>query len=273
MKDGGNKLSICIVVHNEEGMIKRCLESVKYIADEIIVVMDGEQKDKTERICRDYTDRIFKGKHCGFSEAHLSFAFQKAKGDWVLKIDADEFLLSQNASKIRGLMENENIDGYFFLWRLWNGKKYITKNKPFKPVLFRKSKMFFIGVTHGIMQSYGNVKKINISLEHQPSYNNWCLGVFMFKHLKRARINARILLKNFNEISKFNYQYKNFSSEIRIRKKLCFLFPLFAIYKFASNYVNGEKNISAAKVSFYDGLYELYLGYYMCIEKLKSLRH
>ncbi len=122
------------------------------------------------------------------------------------------------------------------------------------------------------MQSYGNIKKINISLEHQPSYNNWCLEAFMFKHLKRARVNAVILMKNFNEIPKFNYKYKDFSFGIKARRKLCFLFPLFAVYKFIGNYLKGEKNISATKVSFCNGLYELYLGYYMCIEKLKSLK-
>jgi len=252
-----NKLSVCLVAYNEERTIGRCLESVKCIADEIIIVLDGEQKDRTEQICRRYTNKIFKRKHCGFSEAHLAFAFKKTKGDWIFKIDTDEFLLSENVSKVRTLIKNESTDGYFFLWRLWNGKEYITRRKPHKPVLFRKSKMFFIGLTHGVMQSYGNTKKINVPLEHQPLYNNWCLKTFSSKQLRRSKVNAKVLLKGFNKIPKFNCRCKNFDSKIMLRRKFCFLFPLFAAYKCVSNYAGGEKNINAAKVSFYNGLYDM----------------
>lgn len=266
-----NKLSVCIVAYNEDLVIERCLESIKNIADEIIIVLDGKSTDKTEQICRKYTDKIFKKRHCGFSESHLAFAFQKAESDWVLKIDADEFLLPQYASVVGSLMENEDIDGYFFLWRLWNGQEYITKNKPYKPVLFRRSKMFFLGVTHGIMQTYGKTKNARISLEHQPLYNNWCYDNFKSKQLKRAKVHAKCLLKHFCDIPKFNYNYYNYPFPIRIRKRLFFLFPLFAIYKAIVNFIKGEKSIVAAKVSLWTGLYEFYLGYFMCLEKIKLL--
>jgi len=82
-------LSICLVVYNEEKMIRRCLESIKNLADEIIIVLDGESQDKTEAICREYTDKIFIRKHIGFSDPHLPFAFEQAKGDWIMRIDAD----------------------------------------------------------------------------------------------------------------------------------------------------------------------------------------
>ena len=271
MDEKFNKLSVCIVVYNEDRVIEHCLESVKNIANEIIIVLDGKSIDKTEQICRKYTDKIFEKKHCGFSEAHLPFAFQKAKGNWILKIDADEFLLPQHASKINSLIKNEDVDGYFFLWRLWNGRIYITKNKPYKPVLFRKSKMFFLGVTHGIMQTYGKTKNVCIPLEHQPLYNNWCYGNFKSKQLKRAKAHAKCLLKNFYDVPKFNYNYHNYPFPIRIRRKLFFLFPLFTIYKAIVNFIKGEKSIVAAKVSLWTGLYEFYLGYFMCLEKIKLL--
>ena len=52
------KISVCIITFNEEKNIRRCLESVKW-ADEIIVV-DSFSTDSTEAICREYTDRFFK---------------------------------------------------------------------------------------------------------------------------------------------------------------------------------------------------------------------
>ncbi len=256
-------LSVCLVVYNEENLIVRCLESVKKIADEIIVVLDGKSQDKTEEICRRYADKIFIREHIGFSDPHLPFAFKQAKGDWVMRIDADEFLLPDTYNKIKQLMKNNHIDGYFFLWRLWNGKKYITKNKPYKPVLFRKSKLFFVGVPHGIMQSYGKTEKADIFLEHRPNYNNWRWGAFKSKQIKWAKAHAIFLSKDFKDIPIFNFHGADYPFSIKMRKKFCSLFVFFAIYKFFTNVVYGEKNISAIKASFFNGLYELFLNYFI----------
>jgi glycosyltransferase involved in cell wall biosynthesis len=81
------KISACITAGNEEGNIRRCLESVKWV-DEIVVV-DSFSRDRTPEICREYTDMVFK--HCW-----LGYIGQKnlvkdlASNDWVLFLDADE---------------------------------------------------------------------------------------------------------------------------------------------------------------------------------------
>lgn len=263
-------LSICLVAYNEEKMIRRCLESVKNIADEIIIVMDGKSQDKTEAICREYTDKVFIRNHIGFSDPHLPFAFKQAKGDWVLRIDADEFFTEESAKEIKPLMLNDSIDGYFFLWRLWNGKKYITKNKPHKPVLFRKNKLFFLGVPHGIMETYGKSQTTNISLEHQPEYNNWNWSTSKTKHLRRIKLHAQFLFKEFSEVPKYNYRGRDYPRSIKIRKRFFFLFPFFAAYRFLCDISNGERNMEAVKVSFSRAFYEFLLGYFIFYEKIKS---
>src|SRR3989338_2345040 len=50
-------ISVCIITHNEESNIRRCLESVKW-AEEIVVV-DSGSTDKTVEICREYTDKVY----------------------------------------------------------------------------------------------------------------------------------------------------------------------------------------------------------------------
>ena len=47
-----NKISACLVVRNEEKIIKKCLDSIKDVVDEIIIVHDGEYNDKTLKICK-----------------------------------------------------------------------------------------------------------------------------------------------------------------------------------------------------------------------------
>jgi len=167
-------------------------------------------------------------------------------------------------------MKNKNIDGYFFLWRLWNGKKYITKNKPYKPVLFKKEKLFFLGVPHGVMETYGRSQTTNISLEHQPEYNNWNWNISKRKYLKRTKLHAQLLFKEFSEVPKYNYRGQDYPRAIKIRKRFFFLFPFFSMYRFLSDISRGEKNIEAIKASFLRAIYEFLMGYFIFHEVIKK---
>lgn len=85
------KLSVTIITLNEEKNIKRCLDSVLPIADEIVVV-DSLSTDKTEAICKGYDNlRFVQQKWLGYSE-QKNYANDMATYDWVFSIDADEVL-------------------------------------------------------------------------------------------------------------------------------------------------------------------------------------
>jgi glycosyltransferase involved in cell wall biosynthesis len=84
-------LSICMIVKNEEKVLKRCLESIMGIADEIIIIDTGSS-DRTKEIAQAFTKKVFDLKWGNdFSEAR-NFAASKASGEWILVIDADEFV-------------------------------------------------------------------------------------------------------------------------------------------------------------------------------------
>lgn len=84
------ELSVVIITLNEERNIGRCLESVKDIADDIIVV-DALSDDKTKEICSKFNVNFISRKWTDYSDAK-NFANQQAKHDWLLSIDADEAL-------------------------------------------------------------------------------------------------------------------------------------------------------------------------------------
>ena len=84
ISDMNNRISACLVVYNEEKIIKNCLASIKDAVDEIIVVHDGECIDKTLEICKSYTNKIFIKQHIGEAEPHRPFGFKQATGDWIL---------------------------------------------------------------------------------------------------------------------------------------------------------------------------------------------
>ncbi len=83
-------LSVVIITYNEEKNIARCLESVKGLADEIVVI-DSLSDDFTKGICQQYGVRFIEQPFLGYIE-QKNFALQQAKYDHVLSLDADEAL-------------------------------------------------------------------------------------------------------------------------------------------------------------------------------------
>ena len=81
-------LSVVIICQDEERNIRRCLESIKW-ADEIVIV-DSGSTDRTLDIASEYTDRIFHQPWLGFGP-QKNFAISKATCDWVLYMEADEW--------------------------------------------------------------------------------------------------------------------------------------------------------------------------------------
>lgn len=84
-------LSVVIITFNEESNIGKCLDSIRDLADEIIVV-DSFSTDKTEEICEKYDRLTFiKNRFVNFS-VQKQFAIDCSTNDWVLSLDADEYL-------------------------------------------------------------------------------------------------------------------------------------------------------------------------------------
>jgi len=104
------RLSIVIITRNEEANLGRCIESVKF-ADEIIVV-DSHSEDRTVEIAGQLGAKVFTVDWTGYGPAK-QYAAKQASGDWILSIDADEALSPNLADEIRGIVESSPpIDGY-----------------------------------------------------------------------------------------------------------------------------------------------------------------
>jgi len=223
------KISVIMVVYNEEKLIRRCLDSVKDIADEILVLHDGPCSDNTLKLAREYTSKVFKTKkNVGVPGPILPILFRKVKYPWILKIDADEFLSQELKENITRLVKNPKADAYSFIWPYWDGKKHITKNWPRKTSLYRKSKISYFGFPHWDEPKInGNVVKTEFVLEHRQLQGAIpTLKMFKEKILGRyARLHAEYTLKKFETFDSFQYKEKNFPAYIRIRRD----YPLFSM--------------------------------------------
>lgn len=105
------KLSVTIATKNEEKIIGQCLESVKW-ADEIVIV-DDVSTDKTIDICRKYTDKICVNNSGGSFHKNKNLAIDKASGEWILSLDADEIVPAELAEEIKKAIQNEQMLGYY----------------------------------------------------------------------------------------------------------------------------------------------------------------
>src|SRR5258708_15868601 len=85
------KLSVVLAVRNEEQNIAACLESIKDIADEIVIV-DEYSTDKTVAIAKSFGAKITQEPHHEIFHITKQKALDLAKGEWILQLDADEII-------------------------------------------------------------------------------------------------------------------------------------------------------------------------------------
>jgi glycosyltransferase involved in cell wall biosynthesis len=105
------KISVILATFNEEKNIRDCLESVKW-ADEIVLV-DGSSTDKTVSIARKYTQNITVKDNPVMFHLNKQLAIEKAKGDWILYLDADERVTSELKQELQQAVTEEKYQGYW----------------------------------------------------------------------------------------------------------------------------------------------------------------
>lgn len=180
------KLSVVITAHNEADEIKDCLDSVKSLADEIILV-DNQSTDDTVRIAQKFGTQIYP--HAN-DPLHLNvsknFGFQKAHGDWILSLDPDERVSSELAQEIESAISHapramryaayqfprQNIIfGQWIKHGLWYPDEQIR--------LFRKGKAKFPGIhNHEKLAVQGNIGNLSGHLIH---YNYRTVSEYIHK--------------------------------------------------------------------------------------------
>ncbi|RDE36280.1 glycosyltransferase [Parageobacillus thermoglucosidasius] len=106
-------LSLCMIVKNEEKVLSRCLDSVYGIVDEIVIVDTGST-DSTEEIALKYVDQIYKFEWTNSFADARNYAQQLANGEWILVLDADEYVDRDNLQEMINVLKqtDEHVDAY-----------------------------------------------------------------------------------------------------------------------------------------------------------------
>jgi len=183
-----------MIVKNEEQFLEQCLNSVKSLVDEIIIVDTGSN-DKTKEIAKKFTNKIHDFTWCDNFSAARNESLKHATGDWILVLDADETISERDHQKVKELLGNTGKVGFSLIHRNYtnnsNATKWISSKTDYYPEskvasgwypepimrLFKNSqKVSYKGIVHETVYDslieLGEIFKLDIPIHHYGNLNN-----------------------------------------------------------------------------------------------------
>jgi glycosyltransferase involved in cell wall biosynthesis len=197
------KLSVCIIAKNEEARIGRCLESVQF-ADEIIVV-DSGSTDATIEICKKHGARVIEQDWPGWAK-QKNRAIDAANYSWILSLDADEWMPKDAENIVRKSINNtEGTDAYFLGRRTTFLGSWIRHSGwyPDKQIrLFKKEATRFLDVpVHEKVAETEHTTDLNLDIWHESytSLDQWYIKnrAYTAAQAKQQRQQRYVFMKLF----------------------------------------------------------------------------
>ena len=120
------RLSVVLATRNEEANLAKCLESVRQLADEIVIA-DEQSTDQTVEIAKKYGAKIISVPHQENFHITKNIAIDAAKGEWILQLDADEIVSPELAKEIISVIKNTIFNGFWINRKNWFLGRFLTK--------------------------------------------------------------------------------------------------------------------------------------------------
>ena len=166
-----NTISLCMIVKNEEEVLRQCLDSVKDLCDEIVIVDTGST-DKTKDIAKEYTEKVIDFKWIDDFSVARNFAFSNATMEYIFWLDADDILLKEDQEKFKELKANLDpvYNAYSMIYNLTfdadgNPNFSYRRNRLVK----REMNFKWVGPVHEYLDVYGHIYPADISITHRKT--------------------------------------------------------------------------------------------------------
>jgi len=179
-------ISVCMIVKNEEKNLMTCLESLKSLADEIIIVDTGSL-DGTKAIAKLYTDKVYDFTWTGsFSDAR-NYAFSLCSCDYIYSADADEELDRENIEKflhLKSVMDYEiDIVQMYYCNQLKNNTIY-DFDRELRPKLYKRLRSFVWEESiHEAVRLEPIIYESEIDIIHRPGKGHARRNIAAFERL------------------------------------------------------------------------------------------
>jgi len=195
------RLSLCVITLNEEANLERCLRSANGLADEIVVV-DSISTDRTRDIAAQAGARVVEQEFLGHVE-QKQLALDLATGDWVLSLDADEWLDQDLRSSIEAALAEgtpEDVAGFEFNRQAFYLGRWIRHSGWFpewKLRLVRRIRARWTGYDpHDRLEVEGRTVRLSGRLRHYP-YDG------LADHLSTVNNYTDIIVSHWPQTSRF----------------------------------------------------------------------
>lgn len=168
-------ISVCMIVKNEEMILARCLNSLKEISDEIIIIDTGST-DRTKDVAKNYTDKIYDFEWINDFAAARNYSFSKATKDYIYVADADEVINEENIERFRilkqVLLPEIEIVQMLYSNQLEYGTTY-NFDTEYRPKLFKRIRTFhWIDQIHETVEINPIIFDSDIEIIHMPTSNH-----------------------------------------------------------------------------------------------------
>ncbi len=245
------KVSALILTLNEELNLRRCLESLKWCDD--ILVLDSYSKDKTEEIARSFGARFVQRKFDNYA-AQRNFGLEEIeyKNPWVLMVDADEIWPYELAREIDteiGWSDN-NICLYSFRRKDFFMGKWLRRSSGYPTWTGRLVKLGHVRVKRSINEEYyteGSVGFIKGHFFHYPF--NKGFAAWIDKHNRYSDMEAGLIFRKAERINWRNLISKDPTVRRRSIKTMVYKMPgrpfimFFVLYFFRGGFVDGRAGL------------------------------
>jgi len=231
-----------MIAKDEEKYLEQCLNSVKDLIDEIIIVDTGS-KDKTKEIAKKFNATIFDFKWVDDFSAARNESLKHATKDWILVLDADETIDKNSIATIKEIIKNDKRDAFFILQKNYtnntsiagfvnekhanNGISYAGWFGSLIARLFRNKKGYmFQGLVHELVEpaieaKHGNIAATDIVVHHygnaDPEIAKKKIKYYLEFCKKKAKQNPTDAA--FHELGVSYKENNNFEDAIKSFKK------------------------------------------------------
>lgn len=162
-------ISLCMIVRDEEAVLSRCLDSVRDLVDEIIIVDTGSV-DNTRAIASRYTENVFDFEWIDDFSAARNASFERARCDYCLWLDADDVLLSPDREKFARLKAelDSNTDMVMLPYHVGFDERGNVSFSYYRERIIRNSPSFrWRGAVHEAISPEGRVVYGDCAVTHQ----------------------------------------------------------------------------------------------------------
>lgn len=192
-------ISLCMIVKNEERILRRCLESIADLMDEIIIVDTGST-DGTRQIAAEFTDRVYDYTWGEDFAAARNFSFSKAKMEYIYVADADEVLDEENRRKFsqlkQVLLPEIDIVQMYYCNQLQFNTTY-NYDKEYRPKLYKRIRTFqWVDPVHESVRIEPVIYDSDISILHLPESNHGPRDFSLFQNMIKKGQNVSKKLHN-----------------------------------------------------------------------------